>query len=66
MSKQKNQKNDSPKKHRKRNVRLLVYMTSILFIISLALLWNEEIEVDNDFSIIGKGDNVIVQIHDPG
>ena len=66
MNKRKKQKSDPKKTLRKRNVRILAYITSILFIVSLILLWNEDIEENNDLSIIGKGDNVIVQIHDPG
>jgi len=66
MKKRKKQKSDPKKTLRKRNVRILAYITSILLIVSLIFLWNEDIDEKNDLSIIGKGDNVIVQVHDPG
>ena len=66
MSRKEKQKNYLKKIIRKKHARLLTYITSFLFIISLAFLWNEDIEDDKDLSIIGKGDNVIVQVHDPG
>ena len=66
MRRKEKQKNDLKKIIRKKHARLLTYITSFLFIISLAFLWNEDIEDDKDLSIIGKGDNVIVQVHDPG
>jgi len=66
MKKRKKQKSDPKKTLRKKNVRILAYIISILLIVSLIFFWNEDIDEKNDLSIIGKGDNVIVQVHDPG
>ncbi len=66
MGKQKKQKGENKKAHRRQNVRMLVSITSVLILILTGWLWYESTQEDADLSAIGKGENVVVQVHDPG
>ena len=66
MGKQRNQKGENKKARRRQNVRMLVSITSVLILILAGWLWYESKQEDADFSAIGKGENVVVQVHDPG
>ena len=66
MGKQRNQKVENKKARRRQNVRMLVSITSVLILILTGWLWYESTHEDTDLSIIGLGENVIVQVHDPG
>ena len=66
MGKQRKQKGENKKARRRQNVRMLVSITSVLILILAGWLWYESTKEDADLSAIGKGDNVVVQIHDPG
>ncbi len=45
---------------------MLVSITSVLILILAGWLWYESTQEDADLSTIGKGENVVVQVHDPG
>ena len=66
MSKQRKQKGENKKARRRQNVRMLVSIISILILILAGWLWYESTQEDADLSAIGKGENVVVQVHDPG
>ena len=66
MSKHHKQKKESKKAHRRKNAQWLVTITSILILLLAGWLWYESMEEDNDLTAIGQGENVVVQIHDPG
>ena len=66
MGKQKKQKDQNRKAHRRQNVRLLVSITSVLILILSSWIWYESMQEDADLSAIGKGENVVLQVHDPG
>ena len=66
MGKQRKQKSNNKKTRRRQNVRMLVSITSVLILILAGWLWYESTQEDADLSAIGKGDNVVVQVHDPG
>ena len=66
MGKHRRQKEGVKKARRRKNVRVLVSITSILILIIAGWLWYESTQEDTDLSAIGKGENVVVQIHDPG
>ena len=66
MSKPLKQKKESKKANRRQNARWLVTITSVLILLLAIWLWYESLEEDNNLNSIGKGDNVVVQIHDPG
>ena len=66
MSKQRKQKGENKKALRRQNVRMLVSITSVLILILAGWLWYESTQEDSDLSAIGKGENVVVQVHDPG
>ena len=66
MSKQRKQKGENKKARRRQNVRMLVSITSVMILILAGWLWYESIQEDTDLSVIGQGENVVVQIHDPG
>ena len=64
MGKQRKQK--GKKARRRQNVRILVSITSVLILILAGWLWYESTKEDADLSVIGNGENVVVQVHDPG
>ena len=66
MGKQRKQKGENKKARRRQNVRMLVSITSVLILILTGWLWYESTQEDTDLSVIGLGENVIVQVHDPG
>ena len=66
MGKQRKQKGENKKARRRQNVRILASITSVLILILAGWLWYESTQEDADLSAIGKGENVIVQVHDPG
>ena len=66
MGKQRKQKGENKKARRRQNVRMLVSITSVLILILTGWLWYESTKEDTNLSVIGLGENVIVQVHDPG
>ena len=66
MGKQRKQKGKNKKARRRQNVRMLVSITSVLILILAGWLWYESTQEDADLSAVGKGENVVVQVHDPG
>ena len=66
MGKQRKQKGENKKARRRKNVRMLVSITSVLILILAGWLWYESTKEDADLSVIGNGENVVVQVHDPG
>ena len=66
MGKQRKQKGVNKKARRRQNVRMLVSITSLMILILAGWLWYESTQEDADLSAIGKGENVVVQVHDPG
>ena len=66
MGKQRKQKGANKKARRRKNVRMLASITSLLILILAGWLWYESTQEDADLSAIGKGENVVVQVHDPG
>ena len=66
MGKQRKQKGENKKARRRQNVRMLVTITSVLILFLAGWLWYESTQEDADLSAIGKGENVVVQVHDPG
>ena len=66
MSKHRRVKGSSKKAHRRQNVRWLVSITSVLIFVLAGWIWLESTEEDKDLSAIGKGENIVGQVHDPG
>ena len=66
MGKQRRQKSETKKARMRQNVRILVSITSILILIAAGWIWYESTREDSDLSAIGLGENVVVQVHDPG
>ena len=60
------QKKDSIKKRQKKQLRWFIYITGSFFTLATIFLFYESSHEVIDLSLIGKGENVIVQIHDPG
>ena len=66
MGKHRKQKGETKKARSRQNVRMLVSITSVLILILTGWLWYESTMEDTNLSVIGLGENVIVQVHDPG
>ncbi len=66
MGRQRRQKGETKKARRRQNVRILALITSVLILILTGWLWHESTQDDADLSAIGLGENVVVQVHDPG
>ena len=66
MGKQRKQKGENKKARRRQNVRMFVSITSVLILILAGWLWYESTQEDADLLAIGQGENVVVQVHDPG
>ena len=66
MGIQRKQIGEYKKARSRHNVRMLVSITSVLILILAGWLWYESTKEDADLSAIGKGENVVVQVHDPG
>tara|TARA_B100000945_G_C19908386_1_gene379513 strand:- start:97 stop:297 length:201 start_codon:yes stop_codon:yes gene_type:complete len=66
MGKKRRQKSETKKARRRQNVRILASIISVLILILVGWLWHESTQEDADLSAIGLGENVVVQVHDPG
>ena len=66
MSKHRRQKGESKKALRRQNVRWLVSITSMLILLLAGWILYDSMEEDSDLSAIDQGENVVVQVHDPG
>ena len=66
MGKHRKQKGETKKARSRQNVRMLVSITTVLILILTGWIWYESTKEDTDLSVIGLGENVIVQVHDPG
>ena len=66
MGTHRKQKGETKKARSRQNVRMLVSITSVLILILTGGLWYESTQEDTNLSVIGLGENVIVQVHDPG
>ena len=66
MGKNRRQIGETKKARRRQNVKLLVSITSVLTLILAIWLWYKGMQTDSDLSAIGGGENIIVQVHDPG
>ena len=66
MGKHRRQKGETKKARRRQNVRILASIISVLILILVGWLWHESTQEDADLSAIGLGENVVVQVHDPG
>ena len=66
MAKHRKQKGETKKARSRQNVRMLVSIISVMILILTGWLWYESTMEDTDLSVIGLGENVIVQVHDPG
>ena len=66
MGKQRREKGETKKARRRQNVRVLVSITSVLILLVAGWILYESTQEDADLSAIGRGDNVVVQVHDPG
>lgn len=66
MSDHSKKRSKSAKSRRRQNVRWLSSVTAILVLIIAGWIWWEAAQENRDLSLIGKGENVVVQVHDPG
>tara|TARA_B100000686_G_scaffold347774_1_gene437242 strand:- start:545 stop:745 length:201 start_codon:yes stop_codon:yes gene_type:complete len=66
MGKKRRQKSETKKARRRQNVRILASIISVLILILVGWLWHESTQEDVDLSAIGLGENIVVQVHDPG
>ena len=66
MGTHRKQKGETKKARSRQNVRMLISITSVLILILAGWLWYESTKEDTNLSVIGLGENVIVQVHDPG
>ncbi len=66
MKKYHKQKKDSKKAGRKKNARLLISIIIFLILPLTGWLWYESQKEDYDLTAIGQGENIVVQVHDPG
>ena len=66
MSILRRQKGETNKARWRQNVQVLVSITSVLILIIAGWLWYESAQQDVDLSAIGLGENIVVQVHDPG
>ena len=62
----KDQRKKSRKIRRREQVRWLSSITSILILVIAGWLFWESSSENHDLSQIGQGNNVVVQVHDPG
>ena len=66
MNKNSSQNKDSKKNIKSKKFRWIILIISFFTIIFFYYLWQEDSREVNDLSLIGNGENVIVQVHDPG
>ena len=64
VSKQKRKK--TSKVRRREQVRWMSSLTCVLVVIVAGWIWWESTRENQDLSLIGQGQNVVVQVHDPG
>ena len=64
VSKQNRKK--SSKVRRREQVRWMSSLTCVLVLIVAGWIWWESTRENQDLSLIGQGQNVVVQVHDPG
>ena len=64
VSKQKRKK--TSKVRRREQVRWMSSLTCVLVLIVAGWIWWESTRENQDLSLIGQGQNVVVQVHDPG
>ena len=64
VSKQKRKK--TSKVRRREQVRWMSSLTCVLVLIVAGWVWWESTLENQDLSLIGQGQNVVVQVHDPG
>ena len=64
VSKQKRKK--TSKVLRREQVRWMSSLTCVLVLIVAGWIWWESTRENQDLSLIGQGQNVVVQVHDPG
>ena len=64
VSKQKQKK--TSKVRRREQVRWMSSLTCVLLLIVAGWIWWESTRENQDLSLIGQGQNVVVQVHDPG
>ena len=64
VSKQKRKK--TSKVRRREQVRWMSSLTCLLVLIVAGWIWWESTRENQDLSLIGQGQNVVVQVHDPG
>ena len=64
VSKQK--RKNSSKVRRREQVRWMSSLTCVLVLIVAGWIWWESTRENQDLSLIGQGQNVVVQVHDPG
>ena len=64
VSKQKRKK--TSKVRRREQVRWMSSLTCVLVLIVAGWIWWESTRENQDLSQIGQGQNVVVQVHDPG
>ena len=66
MNKNSSQNKDSKKNIKSKKFRWIILIISFFTIIFFFYIWHEDSKEVNDLSLIGNGENVIVQVHDPG
>ena len=66
MSKHKPSRDAVKAAQRRKQTRLLISITSALILLVAGWLWWDTEVEDTDLAAIGQGENVIVQVHDPG
>ena len=66
MANRKQKKIKSVKKNQKKKAGWLIFVTSFLILTTFIFIFFESSKEVNDLSLIGKGENIIVQVHDPG
>ena len=64
VSKQKRKK--TSKVRRREQVRWMSSLTCVLVVIVAGWIWWESTLENQNLSLIGQGQNVVVQVHDPG
>ena len=66
MSKRKPSRDSVKVAQRRQQTRWLISITSVLILLVAGWLWWDTEFEDADLAAIGQGENIIVQVHDPG
>ncbi|HIL87788.1 MAG TPA: hypothetical protein EYM25_03590 [Deltaproteobacteria bacterium] len=66
MSKRKPSRDSVKVAQRRQQTRWLISITSVLILLVAGWLWWDTEFEDTDLAAIGQGENIIVQVHDPG